>query len=979
MADIPAPQPPDSSPGTVAVNADGNVAMVDPGGTLVYVSQDEAQKAIDSGFRLPTQAESQEVGQREKYGQGLGNELRAGVEGAARGLTFGLSDVALGALDQEGTREREERNPMSAGLGEAAGVGAGLLATGGASGAAGAGVRGVAELGELAAAGTSSRLLARGIGGLGEFATAGKLGVAGAGVRGVAGLGELAAHGAEHLIAPLAGESLLRTAAAKGLARGFGGAVEGAIYGGGQAVSEAALGQSEDLSQALMAHVGLGALVGGGVAGGLGFLGSISDTGTRSIARTLGLSKEAPGAEAATISATEGEAGATPPPSPTAEPSVAEAAPASPFAERAAKTAAKVGHIVSGADESTLADLVRLDQAGAEFRHAAFSSQPDVDKAAREMADSITANESAAREINQESLGSLKFEKVKALVDKDNLPQQLDTASMLFSKARDLVKQAQDEPTILKSNWQKLGSLTDGFEKKVQKAIASGEDVGAKTFIALDEMKRALGPLAKPGQFASEGSGKFALAVRDLYTSDFRAELESQQVWGEKAAELQRRQNKAWTDYLSNKRQFDEHFMTKTGERGFNPIYEADGGKIEGFLKNLNSVRNDIPQRHLLQHIETQETLAKEIRDLYDLAPEKVADMQARNAQLKKTVSDISHDTSIKNKVAKVAETKTGRATVEAMKFYASVEKGIADRFGRGPLAGAKMAAENPEAYAAAKRMAARQQQAANLAGVEKANQKVNQGIETGINSYFERFGKVAKGAVTPAAVGAVHRIAFRPGEQKKEASHTAYKKRLGELAELTQNPDHLLATLQKNIGALQAAAPQIGGQLHFSATQALSFLYSKAPKDPLAASLINPRMSTWKPSDSELATFERYLHTAENPLSILDELKQGTLTPEAVETVRALYPSLMDKITRAMLPRLSEKESPIPYQQRLHLSTLFGVPTDGSMDPKFWTMMQDMHAATTPKAGPQNPARASKNSRAEQIQTPLQRSISRT
>lgn len=119
----------------------GEVAAFTPNGDAVYVQAEDAQKALQQGYRLASDAERTELRQQEEFGN---SEVRAAAEGLARGATFGLSDVlatSLGA-SAEGLRERQARNETGALVGEVTGaVGAGLL-TGGvgtAGAAAGAG------------------------------------------------------------------------------------------------------------------------------------------------------------------------------------------------------------------------------------------------------------------------------------------------------------------------------------------------------------------------------------------------------------------------------------------------------------------------------------------------------------------------------------------------------------------------------------------------------------------------------------------------------------------------------------------------------------------------------------------------------------------------------------------------------------------------------------------------------------------------
>src|SRR5688572_18725234 len=118
-----------------AVNDQGRAYIVNPE-TGERGSVDVAELgALPAGWR--TQSADEVVAQQRASEFGtVGQTALTAAEGAARGLTFGLSDPALAALGGEGYREaalaRQEVNPMAALGGEVAGAVAPVLLSGGA-------------------------------------------------------------------------------------------------------------------------------------------------------------------------------------------------------------------------------------------------------------------------------------------------------------------------------------------------------------------------------------------------------------------------------------------------------------------------------------------------------------------------------------------------------------------------------------------------------------------------------------------------------------------------------------------------------------------------------------------------------------------------------------------------------------------------------------------------------------------------------
>jgi hypothetical protein len=102
-----------------------DVPVVGPDGDRGTIPAARLAEALKAGFRVETPEETSERRRQAQFGD---SALRAGVEGAARGLTLGLSDVYLG--QDPGLAARREYNPLAAGVGEIGGSVAGLGLTG---------------------------------------------------------------------------------------------------------------------------------------------------------------------------------------------------------------------------------------------------------------------------------------------------------------------------------------------------------------------------------------------------------------------------------------------------------------------------------------------------------------------------------------------------------------------------------------------------------------------------------------------------------------------------------------------------------------------------------------------------------------------------------------------------------------------------------------------------------------------------------
>src|SRR6185503_21169766 len=104
MADttgIPAPKP------QALLNAQGQVHMLDDMGEPVTVAPEEFTNALQNGYQLDTKegiAARRQLAEQ----QSLPNQALTVAEGAARGVSFGLSDPVLVGLLGEGYRKNAE-------------------------------------------------------------------------------------------------------------------------------------------------------------------------------------------------------------------------------------------------------------------------------------------------------------------------------------------------------------------------------------------------------------------------------------------------------------------------------------------------------------------------------------------------------------------------------------------------------------------------------------------------------------------------------------------------------------------------------------------------------------------------------------------------------------------------------------------------------------------------------------------------------
>lgn len=174
----------------------------------------------------------------------------------------------------------------------------------------------------------------------------------------------------------------------------------------------------------------------------------------------------------------------------------------------------------------------------------------------------------------------------------------------------------------------------------------------------------------------------------------------------------------------------------------------------------------------------------------------------------------------------------------------------------------------------------------------------------------------------------------------------------------LAQDPEVLIERLAKSSGRIGNVAPNTAMEAQEALVRGIVFLSQKLPRPADdTSSLLFPK--DYKPSDAELAKFERYLQVVEHPMSVLKDLEHGTLTREHVEALKAVYPALYGELQQQASAAVAAQGDRLPYSKRVQLGILLDIPTDESMQPQSIADLQNMfNAAAMQQATMGGPAR---------------------
>lgn len=162
-------------------------------------------------------------------------------------------------------------------------------------------------------------------------------------------------------------------------------------------------------------------------------------------------------------------------------------------------------------------------------------------------------------------------------------------------------------------------------------------------------------------------------------------------------------------------------------------------------------------------------------------------------------------------------------------------------------------------------------------------------------------------------------------------------------------------------LAGLGAVDPLAADRLESAGAKRIAWLASQIPRRPDIAG-VQTGPDTWHPSDLEMRTWARKAAAADDPQGVLERVISGRVTPEDAQTMRALYPEIMQDFVQTVSVQLPALRKTLPYQKKLALSLFSGVPVDPALDPKILSFLQgqfvDEHGTSggtaAPKASPQ-------------------------
>lgn len=847
------------------------INVVDQSGQVGSLSPDEFKEAKGFGFREATDKEVNDYFDKEKYGQGFGNEAAAFGESALGTATFGGSRVLenkLGITTPEAQAAREKYNPTASGAGVGVGLIAPLLVAPEAEAIQGA------RAGLTAAKATGE---AAEIGRAGEALNAAKVAhgsdlVAGDALNPVSAVSKLGQKTARALTPALPENAgLIRQILTQAPGAIAGSSVEGAAYGLGQSINESALGDPDALGQKLVSNVGYGAFLGGALGGAL-------KVGELAIPSAVGKARDA--LTKLSMAGGEGEVG--------------------PLGRAYAKTSS----FVSGKPEESILDAIK--------NRADFIENPEVRlKMAQESAAGLQKLHEELNKALKTTNGEIRPEEIYQTLNAMPIETAKTHANDVWNKVFNTINEMEMHPALYpKAVSEKLRGLAEEFSNQTVNATHSGE-----VFKAIDGLKQNLDKKFNLfGRMISPEWDDAANALKGL-RSDIKNHLENEANWGQagaRQAAFNDAQNLQY--HLTGKGgAFRKAFMEPVPTRSGKVTYQISPNKVQTFFKQIHTMQGSQKAAAYDAFVHSSRNLLDQIEQSYKSAPGRTFDRGAIE-------SIVNRNVDMTQKAMRQADIARNLGMLSGGGHNAYLGEGAALGVGAfHPALGAAI-----EGFNLVRNPSLAVQR---LAKLEKIGAQTSKVISKAAKSIFNAGTKV--GEESAGIMGS--RLAPSDITHEKAADKkTKAKEIIVRLQELQGDPSKMVDTLVQSTQGLSEHAPQTAEAAQQTATRATQYLASKAPQ----LAQVGPLQREPELSNAEVSKFERTYNLIEQPTSILDHVKMGTITPEGVEAVATVYPKLYQEITQAVTEEMTnviakKGKDAIPYRTKMALSVLLNQDMD--------------------------------------------------
>lgn len=923
-----------------------DVPMVDRDGSPISIPSENAAEAFRRGYQLSTpqtadaayqKASDQAVQQR--MGETGASTFGMNALGAATGgVTDVIPRVILGPDYAKARTQGQEANPVASALGTGVGIAGGMF-TGGA---------------EAEGATAAESLL----GGFSRSATS---------------IGK----SAEGAAAKAFGESALGTAASKAI----GSAAEGAYFGLGTGISEAALGDPNEVVDNIISNVGMGGLIGG--AGSLAFGAANAGKSVFQKITTDAIDKASDVVNAAARGSGK-----------TALTAALAARGESALAPEATSLLDK--GVLDGLDNPKVAEgqqeLSKVSEAETALntqlkRQSSAVSEEVKQLTTQDSKDAVNSAIVAADGDAQKALEGMNTSYIQGNDEfrKYRMQELSDKPAVMANDARSLIKSTVDQLKEIAVTGQEKRFVNELYSAgDAQFGMPSNHLDGAfidRAPMMADELEGAKSVRELVGNRSNfspnsplmkNTSNEFREVIKENFLPKLNQMFETQ--YPDKFAGQYMKDMRQWYDGIGAL----SKAVKTSGAGGLGDLISTKAGdvlgKISDFAPDLEAARKAAGNASKLEDINQQ--AYQKLKDIKinrgelgqslsyddfksimkDLTP--TTSLSGRMDRLKQT-QDLINSTQNLSPIDKAIQIKRAlghdvsnlealqphMAALDALSKLQNLKIEGTSRLGRtGAMVGG-IVGGGPGATAlgtSGKAASALINTYRDPARIVRGVQAVQKMSDMGAKFLDKNIKRATDALLGKTVETAAKRVATTESSVERRKKYENARTKLAELQNPQSFADHVAGSMSNVEGtpAIKAAA-----QTRLRA--GVSYLNQQLPQDPMAGTSILVNKSNFTPSDATVSKFTRQLDAVSNPMSVVDRISNGRVSLDEIQALKAVHPAIYNKLQASVINGIMEHGEKIPYERRLQIGQLFNTPTDYSMQPQFIASMQQNFANT--------------------------------
>jgi hypothetical protein len=451
-------------------------------------------------------------------------------------------------------------------------------------------------------------------------------------------------------------------------------------------------------------------------------------------------------------------------------------------------------------------------------------------------------------------------------------------------------------------------------------------DAVASVYFAYDSFKSILGRYAsqQPGVVSASEA-----ALQRLYMR-MRGRLQDPSFWGNALADFQTADNAAISKAIPARKVFINKFgvssaelQERAGEHGFDVLLEADPGKVEGLYRKLGDASAYKDERDYINGLIRGQERIEVASRYYPMSDEARAAIVRRRELVEK-------------EIANLRATKTLKLQKDAAVRLAKEHQGLDKVMTAMDALGAFL----PGVHLVGKSIGTAAE-AVHLAGsveeLGKGAVKQEQAAQSAARSAVRNFMDKVKLPDRLPGVGIT-------GNQVRRAIEDA-RALEDENSEQSQN----LSRIMQDVAS---ESPELAQALEAQVRAKAAFILSKVGPEVDDSDPFQPKPMLLDPITERAVA--NYVDAARNPSHALQRLAHGTGTKEDKETLKALYPARYDRFVKGIVSEVRARKVPPTPEQREQLYWATGVPMSREQQPEYTAAIQQMYAEEPEQGGPQ-------------------------